>query len=87
MITIQDYKKVPPSVFYPLFKDALGTSGKSFARIAADLDIKAINTVKNAFDKEGVGIHINTLSSIINNIGMDAIIVYAEGKREFYIKK
>lgn len=62
-------------------------SGKSYAELAVAADLISTATIKNAFDFDEQKVSDKTLTRILDFVGMEAMIVWFNGRRYYYISK
>jgi len=87
MDIIKGYKPVPYNDLQKELDSSFKRSGKSYAELAVAADLISTATIKNAFDLDEQRVSDKTLTRIFDYIGMEAIIVWKNGERHYYISK
>lgn len=55
-------------------------------QIAAQINVKSVQTVKNAFNSAGQVVSDEILTNILNALGLNSFIIWQNGQRTYYIK-
>lgn len=87
MVLIIGYKEVSFSELQAHLIDKLNKSGKNKTQIAGELQMKSSTTIANAFAPGKQECSNETLSGIMESIGLDGCIVLKNNKRTYFIKK
>lgn len=61
------------------------TSGKTLPELAVVADLKSVTGVQNAFEFDEQRVSDKTLTSILEAIGIPAIVVWTNGERKYYL--
>jgi len=86
MIQINNYKEVKYSIFQKAMDLELASSEIQEIEIAVKVGVKATATIKNAFRKDTQVVSDEVMTKIMEVIGLDGFILWANGKRFYYIK-
>lgn len=85
MIKIPEYNQVPYTVFRNVLKKQFEDSGKLDIQIALDIKVKTSKTIQNAITAPKQKVSDKALSKIMKAVGMDGVLLYINGSRQYYI--
>lgn len=85
MIKITGYKQVEYPHLLEVLEDYQNQVGKSDIQIAADINVKTANTVKNAFCIEGQMVSDNVLTNIMKSVELDGFVMTYNGEKYYYV--
>ncbi len=86
MITVKGYTEVGFDIFCGNLYDAFKRSGKTYFKIAQEMNVNSTQTAINAI-KTPQMVSDGRLTDAMRCVGMDGFIVIAEGLKFYYIKK
>mgnify|MGYP000508785014 FL=1 len=55
--------------------------------LAASINVKSVGTIRNCFSYDAQGVSDETLTKLFKEIGFNAIVLWADGERNYLIKK
>lgn len=88
MITVKGYKEVEFIYFQSTLYNAYKRSGKTYFQVAGDIEVNSTQTPANALTAKSEQIvSDDILSRVMNSVGLDGFIVWALGKRTYFLKK
>ena len=87
MITITGYKQVEFSIFTKALIAAFETSEKSYVQVAADINVKAVDTARNAFRCDRQIVSDEVLTNVMKSISLPGMVIWIYGKKYYYLKQ
>lgn len=67
-------------------KNGYKKSGKTYFELAVDMGIKSTTTIQNLLTSEKQIVSDEMLTKFINLLGINAIVMWQDGERNYYIK-
>lgn len=86
MITIKGYKEVDYDTFQGNLYDAFKRSGKTYFKIAGEIQVNSTQTPANAIKSNRQVVSDEILTSIMQSVGLKGFIIWVLGLRYYYIK-
>ena len=86
MITIQGYKNLSYRDFQLALHKALTDSEKSTLQVAAQINVKAEQTVKNSFRTDMQAVSDEVMTNVMKAVGLSGFVIWIFGTRYYYVK-
>lgn len=82
---IKGFKKVTYEQLQSELHKKSADKDKSHIQIAVDIDIKSVNTIKNAFETEKQIVSDQVLTNVMNAYDLDGFVLWGNGERNYYL--
>lgn len=83
---VDGFKKVDYPTLQEEIKKVYDSDKLPEIKIASDINVKSVQTVKNAFSPTDQIVSDQVLTNILDMVGLDSFIVWEKGERTYYIK-
>jgi len=83
---LEGFKKVDYNTLQSEIKKVYDSDQVPEIQIAAQINVKSVQTVKNAFQPDKQVVSDEILTNILNALGLNSFIIWQNGERTYYIK-
>lgn len=84
---LRNYKQVAYKDLQKRLHEKKSISDIHDLNLAAQLDIKSVGTIRNAFNLDKQEASDEVLTKIFNALGLDAFVGWVNGERRYFISK
>ena len=84
---IKGFKEIDYNGLQDEIKKVYNPDVVSFIQVAAQINVRSVQTIRNAFMPDAQGVSDEVFTNILTAIGLDAFIIWKNGQRSYYIKK
>jgi len=83
---IDGFKKIDYNTLQQEIKRVYNSEEVPEIQIAAQINVKSVQTVKNAFIPENQVVSDEVMTNVLKALGLNSFIIWQNGERNYYIK-
>jgi hypothetical protein len=85
-MNLSEYKNTTYREFQKVLHKYSADCNKTEVRIASDIGVKSVLSVRNCFDGRGQIVSDSVLTKLMECLGMDGFVLWVNGCRKYYVK-